>query len=136
MSQRAGSTPTRGPGRVAVVLGPGRPRGRPGGSRGGGRRRRRLHEVQRRVPRVVVPAASASAVVGVVPGGRLVIGGRRGGARGRRRGEMMPAGRQAVGEVPREERGAVLGDELVERGAGAGGDVGRRAQPGGARASG
>lgn len=94
---------------------------------------------------VLVPAttaANANATVGVgvrVPAGCVI--GRvlllLEGATRRRRGDEIPSGRRrAVGDevLPREERGgAVLGDKVVERRAGARRDVlprRRRDQPG------
>jgi hypothetical protein len=103
-------------------------------------RARRRHVV------VLVPtttAATATATVGVgvrVPAGCVVVVGRvlllLEGATRRRRGDEIPSGRRrAVGDevLPREERGgAVLGDKVVERRAGARRDVlpRRRDQPG------
>lgn len=159
-SQHTSSTTTRGrprvqatPCRVAILGGTARrPGARPlrhrperragGGGRGGGACCCSLHEAQRRVPRTgrrhVVPATASAAAVGVVlrvPAGCRLIGRRECAATRRRRGKMPDGRRRAVGEVlPREERGAVLGDKVVERRAGARGDVRRRRdQPGGGR---
>lgn len=128
----------------------------PGGGGSGGGACCRLHKIQRRrVPRarrrhvvVLVPTttaatATATATVGVgvrVPAAGSVIGRvlllllLEGATRGRR-GEIPSGRRRAVGDevLPREERGgAVLGDKVVERRAGARGDVlpRRRDQPG------
>jgi hypothetical protein len=103
-------------------------------------RARRRHVVVL-VPATTAANANANATVGVgvrVPAGCVI--GRvlllLEGATRRRRGDEIPSGRRrAVGDevLPREERGgAVLGDKVVERRAGARGDVlpRRRDQPG------
>lgn len=93
------------------------------------------------VPTTPAANATATATVGVgvrVPAAGSVIGRvlllLEGATRGRR-GEIPSGRRRAVGDevLPREERGgAVLGDKVVERRAGARGDVlpRRRDQPG------